>query len=87
MSNLQVVNNDSNITESNLNPEMEINSTINISSAISEGSEVLEQSRDKNTAGNIDPFREVVKIPQVIRKLVITLGIIICTLMMIGKSL
>ena len=65
MSNLQVVNNDSNITESNLNPEMEINSTINISSAISEGSEVLEQSRDKNTAGNIDPFREVVKIPQV----------------------
>lgn len=65
MSNLQVVNNDSNITESNLNPEMEINSTIDISSAISEGSEVLEQSRDKNTAGNIDPFREVVKIPQV----------------------
>ena len=65
MSNLQVVNNDSNITESNLNPEMEINSTINISSAISEGSEILEQSRDKNTAGNIDPFRKVVKIPQV----------------------
>ena len=65
MSNLQVVNNDSNITESNLNPEMEINSTIDISSAISEGSKVLEQSRDKNTAGNIDPFREVVKIPQV----------------------
>ena len=65
MSNLQVVNNDSNITEHNLNPEMEINSTIDISSAISEGSKVLEQSRDKNTAGNIDPFREVVKIPQV----------------------
>tara|TARA_R100000329_G_scaffold144654_1_gene129590 strand:- start:464 stop:1510 length:1047 start_codon:yes stop_codon:yes gene_type:complete len=65
MSNLQVVNNDSNITESNLNPEMEINSTVDLSSAISEGSEVLEQSRDKNTAGNIDPFRQVVKIPQV----------------------
>ena len=37
MSNLQVVNNDSNITESNPNPEMEINSTVDISSAISEG--------------------------------------------------
>ena len=65
MSNLQVVNNDSNITESDLNPEMEINSTVDISSAISQGSEVLEQTRDKNTAGNIDAFREVVKIPQV----------------------
>ena len=65
MSDLQVVNNDSNITESNLNPEMEINSRVDISSAILEGSEVLELSRDKNTAGNIDPFREVVKIPQV----------------------
>jgi hypothetical protein len=62
MSNLQVVNNDSNITESDLNPEMEINSTVDISSAISQGSEVLEQTRDKNTAGNIDAFREVVKI-------------------------
>ena len=65
MSNLQVVNNDSNITESNLNPEMEINSTIDISSAISQGSEVLEQSREDNTAGKINPFREVTKIPQV----------------------
>jgi len=65
MSNLQVVNNNSNNTESNLNPEMEINSTANISSAISDGSEVLELSREENTAGNINPFREVVKIPQV----------------------
>ena len=65
MSNLQVVNNDSNITESNLNPEMEINSTIDISSAISQGSEVLEQSRKDNTAGKINPFREVTKVPQV----------------------
>tara|TARA_R110000764_G_scaffold234833_1_gene328970 strand:- start:246 stop:1292 length:1047 start_codon:yes stop_codon:yes gene_type:complete len=65
MSSLQIVNNNSNNTESNLNPEMEINSTANISSAISDGSEVLELSRDENTAGNINPFREVVKIPQV----------------------
>ena len=65
MSNLQVVNHNNDITDSNLNPDMEINSTIDLSSAISEGSEVLEQSRDKNTAGNIDPFRQVVKIPQV----------------------
>ena len=65
MSNLQVVNNDSNITEHNLNPEMEINSTIDVSSAISQGSEVLEQSREDNTAGNINPFREVTKVPQV----------------------
>ena len=65
MPNLQVVNNSSNITESDLNPEMEINSTTDISSAISQGSELLEQSRENNTAGKINPFREVTKIPQV----------------------
>jgi len=65
MNQIQIVNDNNDITESNLNPEMEINSTVDLSSAISEGSEVLEQSRDKNTAGNIDPFREVVKVPQV----------------------
>ena len=65
MSNLQVVNNNSNITESNLNPEMEINFTVDVSSAISQGSEVLEQSREENTAGKINPFGEVTKVPQV----------------------
>lgn len=65
MNQIQIVNDNNDITESNLNPEIEINSTVDISSAISEGSEVLEQSRDKNTAGNIDPFREVIKVPQV----------------------
>ena len=53
------------IQETNRKAEENLNPTVDISSAISQGSEVLELSRDKNTAGNIDPFREVVKIPQV----------------------
>ena len=65
MSNLITFDNNGLYPKEELNPEMEVDSTIDISSAISEGSEVLEQTRDKNTAGNIDPFREVVKIPQV----------------------
>ena len=62
MSNLQVVNNNSNITESNLNPEMEINSTIDISSAISEGSEILEQLQVKIIEylnDNVDKYKLV----------------------------
>lgn len=65
MSNLITFDNNGLYPKEELNPEMEVDSTVDISSAISEGSEVLEQSRENNTAGKINPFREVTKIPQV----------------------